>query len=135
MEEKTQELYADLDTLDASVHRKISESQAEMSRKVDKDVSTKLKMMDQQLKVSHQPVLSHSARCETRCGNSSMHGLCTPPAQVATEAKSIAQQTRSNLQMRFEMLEMGEQTTIIPGLQMHTGTNIYSVAHLPTIAG
>ena len=58
LEEKTQGLYADLDTLDASVHRKIAESQAEMSRKVDKDVSTKLKMMDQQLKVSHRPVLS-----------------------------------------------------------------------------
>jgi hypothetical protein len=27
--------------------------------------------------------------------------------QVASEAKVIAQQTRSNLQMRFEMLEMG----------------------------
>ena len=31
--------------------------------------------------------------------------LCT--MQVASEAKVIAQQTRSNLQMRFEMLEMG----------------------------
>lgn len=59
LEEKTQELYADLDTLDASVHRKIAESQAEMSRKVDKDVSTKLKMMDQQLKVSSRQNLSN----------------------------------------------------------------------------
>ena len=56
LEEKTQELYADLDTLDASVHRKIADSQAEMSRKVDKDVSTKLKMMDQQLKVSSRQI-------------------------------------------------------------------------------
>lgn len=45
-----------------------------MSRKVDKDVSQKLKRMDEQLK-------------------------------LASEAKVIAQQTRTNLQMRFDMLE------------------------------
>jgi hypothetical protein len=84
LEEKTQELYADYDTLDASVHRKINESQAEMSRKVDRDVAAKLKRMDQQLKVRSAQAIRYVEQANSAVAvavatiSSRLFSLCRP---------------------------------------------------------
>ena len=99
LEEKTEELYADQITLESALHSKIRESNAEMGSRIDREVSSKCGPTNprrEQLRgLTRWAMFGRRLRAMDE------------QLKLAAEARSIAQQTRSNLQMRFEMLELG----------------------------